>query len=337
MTGIHIPQRGKGRPSEAKARQYEEEKALFAASLLKIDSTLDFTVSSRGWCYILEEHGLSKGDFDVAQKLINDCRKSGLLPIDFCAEDASRVVKYKEAIDGDVEDECIAWTDTIKDAYSLYTPFSKWDYQDVYLELFVEKIDLVNLFEKVCRKWDIVTTNIKGWSDLNRRYQALQRFAEHTDKQCVLLYCGDHDPAGLNISNTLHNNLETMIGTRDRRGSRIYFFDIEIDRFGLNYDFIEEHNLSWVNNLNTSSGMSLDSPRHPDHNKPYVQNYLAEYGVRKVEANALVTRAEASHELITTAVENYLSLEGLEQYWEDTTEQRSQLQEQLPGYVKNAM
>ena len=48
---------------------------------------MDFDVGSRGWCYMLERHGLRKGDFDDAQRLINTCRKSGDLPLDICAED----------------------------------------------------------------------------------------------------------------------------------------------------------------------------------------------------------------------------------------------------------
>ena len=51
---------------------------------------MDFAVGSRGWCYILEHHGLRKGDFDAAQKLITECRKSGDLPLNICAEDSSR-------------------------------------------------------------------------------------------------------------------------------------------------------------------------------------------------------------------------------------------------------
>ena len=47
----------------------------------------------------LEEHGLGKGDFDNAEKLITACRKSGDLPLDICAEDASREAIGLETID----------------------------------------------------------------------------------------------------------------------------------------------------------------------------------------------------------------------------------------------
>jgi hypothetical protein len=57
-----------------------------------------FDVSS-GWCYLMEEHGLKKGDFDEAQRLINDCRKDGRLPLDICCEDERRSPQNLEYID----------------------------------------------------------------------------------------------------------------------------------------------------------------------------------------------------------------------------------------------
>lgn len=69
---------------------YEAAVAEFCRQIKELNSTLDFTVSSRGWCYILEEHGLNKDEFDQAQRVINDCRKSGDLPIDTCKEDGAR-------------------------------------------------------------------------------------------------------------------------------------------------------------------------------------------------------------------------------------------------------
>ena len=49
--------------------------------------------------YILEEYGLVKGELDAIQKLINDCRKSGDLPLDICADDDSRSTDNLEEID----------------------------------------------------------------------------------------------------------------------------------------------------------------------------------------------------------------------------------------------
>ena len=50
-------------------------------------------------------------------------------------------------------------------------------------------------------------------------------------------------------------------------------------RFGLNADFIDRHGLTWIDNLETSSGQQLDDPDHDDHDKEYVQDYIARFGV----------------------------------------------------------
>ena len=131
----------------------------------------------------------------------------------------------------------------------------------------------------------------------------MRRFAEHEGegRQCVLLYCGDHDPAGLQISQTLRSNLEELADAVGWHPD-----DLTIDRFGLNYDFIEEQNLTWVDNLETGAGKRLDDPRHHDHKQPYVQDYLAEFGARKVEANALVARVDAGRELCRSTILKYV-------------------------------
>lgn len=72
------------------------------------------------------------------------------------------------------------------------------------------------------------------------------------------------------------------------------FIDDEIinERFGLNYDFIEQAGLTWIDNLETGSGKNLASPSHEDHFKSYVQDYIHRFGTRKVEANALVIQQD---------------------------------------------
>ena len=47
--------------------RYEADLAAFCAAILEIRSRLGLG-QSRGWCYILEEHGLGKGDFDAAER-----------------------------------------------------------------------------------------------------------------------------------------------------------------------------------------------------------------------------------------------------------------------------
>jgi len=131
----------------------------------------------------------------------------------------------------------------------------------------------------------------------------MRRFLERENEgqTGVLLYCGDHDPSGLDISGSVISDIESMSAATG------YFPDnLIVDRFGLNFDFIEAEGLSWSENLVTSSGEDLANPGHSDHLKPYVQDYLARFGPRKVEANALVVRPEAGRRLCLEAIRRYV-------------------------------
>lgn len=301
---LTFPRRPRGRLSAAKEAEYQSARAAFCAAIVEIDRTLEFRVSSRGWCYLLEEYGLDKGDFDTAQALINDCRKSGELPLDIAAEDSAREFIGVEHIDtNSPEDAAAHVVDYVHRASRYYRPVSFWNYQSCYVQMMVEKVDLKSLFKPVCSEFAVPLANARGSSDINSRAEMMRRFAEQEaeGRQCVLLYCGDHDPAGLRISDFLRKNLADLSRAVGWSPDRLI-----VDRFGLNADFIHAHRLTWIENLSTGSGGRLDDPRHPDHQKAYVQDYLAEYGARKVEANALVTRPEAGRRLCRDAILKYV-------------------------------
>jgi hypothetical protein len=269
---------------------YDNTLRQWCKDIRELASRLDFEVSSRGWCYVLEEYGLAKGDFDKAQRLINDCRKSGLLPVGICAEDEGRSAHHVESLDDETPEEfACGWVEHVRNnVHRSYQPISFWDELDVYIQMTVEKIDLRNLFDPICAEYHVPILNISGWADINSRIGIMTRFAEweRRGKRCALLHCGDHDPGGLHISEQIRSNLNDLADAVGWHPDNLI-----IDRFGLNAEFIERHGLTWIDNLETGSGGRLDDPQHPDHGRPYVQNYLREFGTRKVEANALVVRA----------------------------------------------
>jgi hypothetical protein len=54
----------------------------------------------------------------------------------------------------------------------------------------------------------------------------------------------------------------------------------------------------------------LDDSEHADHYKDYVQDYLAEFGARKSEANALVVEPEIGRQLCRDAIMEHLPSNG---------------------------
>ena len=286
---MQLPRRGKNRDADMK---------IFANQLIEIDNETGFKVSSRGWCYQLEGlNVITKGDFNRVQSLINECRKNGMLPINFVAEESAR--KFENVwvpTEGTPEENLIEWIKATLDAGNYHNP-DYWKDEKYYIQMLVEKVDLVSLFKPVCEEYNICIATSKGWASISQRAEIADRFRDMEDSGHipVLLYAGDHDPFGLGISDFLMKNfVDIELGTDWSPRNLI------IDRFGLNYNFIIKNDLSWIENLETGSGKNADI------SNPIVKRYVKEYGYRKVEANAIVVNPVAGRKLCRDAIESYM-------------------------------
>ena len=320
MSDSVFPRLGRGRPTEGAKQRYNAEVAGFIDVLIRLSETIGFKMSARGWCYAIEGKKLiTKGEFDACEKLINSCRKNGLLPNGFIAGDKSRnfscIERFIDETSPDEEAEAIIAH--LQVAHQNYLPKSFWEDQKFFVQLLVEKVDLVSLFTPICEKYAIPISNAKGWSSIGQRKEMAFRFKWHEDqgRVPVLLYCGDFDPAGLQISVYMKDNLDSI---SDATGWSTE--NLIIDRFGLNYDFIIANNLMWIDNLKTGRDKDkgtndLANPKHPDHLKPYVQKYVAQYGVRKCEANAIVVVPKMGRKLCEAAINKYIPAKSVKKYW----------------------
>lgn len=296
----------------------------FATLLKQLSDRIGFRVSSRGWCYILEQNGaINKDQFDKVETWVNRCRRRGILPIDFVAEeDARKFQGIETPADISPVADLEGWIDAVESSASHYA-VDWWVGEEYYIQMVVEKIDLVTLFRPVCAKYHIPIANSKGWSSMLQRAEYARRFHEAEEKglKCVLLYCGDHDPDGLRISEFLRKNLRDLRDIRWADGTEGYDpgvgsnpWDLKIHRFGLNFDFIEEHGFTWIDNLITGSGKNLASPSHKNHYSDYVQDYLSTIGARKCEANVLVTDTAIARQLCRSAIESFLGQQATKRF-----------------------
>jgi hypothetical protein len=278
----------------------------FSQDLLEISQWIGFKLSSRGWCYQLEGFRLiDKGQFNRIQNLINECRKSGYLPVDFVAEEEARKFAcVHDPTEVSPNQYLRLELENLRRLERWYTP-NYWEGERCYIQMLVEKVDLKTLFQPICERYHIPIATSKGWSSISQRAEIALRFkiAESRGQIPVLLYCGDHDPYGLAISDTLRNNLHEVAGAVQWSTRNLV-----IDRFGLNYDFIQENHLSWIENLITGSG------KQPDRSNPIVSRYIEQYGERKVEANAIVVIPEIARNLCRSAIEGYLGTEVLSRF-----------------------
>ncbi|MCK4829933.1 hypothetical protein KA005_80165 [bacterium] len=308
----------------------------FSDFMKELSEAIGFRVSSRGWAYILEQKRfINKDQFDKATNAINKCRKKGLLPIDFTAEESARDFKGVEIpTEKNVIDDFGDWVKAAYDAADYYTP-NWWEGEGFYIQMVVEKIDLVTLFEPVCKEYHIPIANSKGWSSMLQRAEYSRRFAEAEEKglTCVLLYCGDHDPDGLRISEFIRKNLSDLKDVQWEDGTTGYDPEnLIIDRFGLNYDFIQQNGFTWIDNLITGSGKNLASPSHKNFKMPYVQSYLKEIGERKCEANAIVVLPSIAQNLVRENIERYLGPRAKSRF----KEKRDEIKEELEIFLNES-
>jgi len=331
---VEIPKRGRGTLSAAAQVAYDASVQRFVDDLTAMADSLDFKMSARGWCYYLEGLGaIDKSEFSRAETVINDLRKSGGLPLDFTSEDSTRAPEglHPYVSDRTPEEYARHLLKSVRDEAEFYTHRNFFAEQKYYVELLVEKGDLVGLFRPVCDEHMVSIASAKGWSDINSRANMMQRFDHYERLGCrpVLLYCGDHDPGGLHISDCLMSNLRDLSDA-----ARWSPDNLIIDRFGLNYDFIEEHQLVWIDNLISSGGKDQSKPhKGKTEVAPHIRDYIARFGKRKVEANAMLSEVLLARQLCRDALAKYIDLAAVERF----RAERKSHQDSIKKYIDEAL
>jgi hypothetical protein len=311
----------------------DEQLKEFADALLEFAAGFTIKVSSRGWAYLLEgERLINKDEFDKVANLINTCRKKGLIPIDFVAEESARM--FEGVVEPDSRTVHHRFRNFLEWSLRSHEDFNVnwWRGEEYYIQMVVEKVDLIALFKPVCAKYKIPIANSKGWSSMLQRAEYARRFKEAQDQglKCVLLYCGDHDPDGLRISEFLRKNLEDLNDVYWDDGEDGYDpQDLIIDRFGLDFEFIKKYGLTWIDNLITGSGGAIakldengkivpgktkGGKIHPNFKMDYAQRYLKEVGVRKCEANAIIVIPKAAEKLVEDSIAKYLGKDAYNRF-----------------------
>ncbi len=301
-------------------KMYAKDRLELVEVLKDLQSKIDFRVSARGWCYAMEQEGyVTKSQFNKVEEAINTCRKEGILPVNFVAEEDARAFAGVEKPTGETIKELLRRM--LYDVLHGYNHFSPdWmEGESYYIQVLVEKVDLKTMFAPVCKDYRIPIANAKGWSSVLQRAEYARRFqeAETQGLKCVLLYCGDLDPDGLRISDAIRKNLQQISDVKWSDSVRGYDpKDLIIERVGLNYDFVIQNNYSWIDNLITGTGKNLANKKHPNFKYPYIQNYLRTIGERKCESNVMITTPDIARQLLRTAIEKYLGVDAVTRFQE---------------------
>lgn len=153
--------------------------------------------------------------------LVSNARLTGLLDWDMI-EDRGR-----ETITPPMWDDPAQ----IVEAAAAQFAIDRWADQENHVEVMVEKAALEGVLIPVCRDEGIRFTANRGYSSQSMMYEAGKRLEKmiNADKNVFVLYLGDHDPSGIDM-------------TRDVR-ERLGMFShnpVEVQRLALNWEQIEQ-------------------------------------------------------------------------------------------------
>jgi hypothetical protein len=88
--------------------------------------------------------------------------------------------------------------------------------------------------------------------------------------------------------------------------------------------FHDDNGLTWIRDASKPSMMAPS-----DNGKSYVQDYIAEHGSRKCEANDLVVEPEIGRQLCRDAILEHIPADAVEKYQRKLDRARKQLQRAL--------
>jgi len=331
---IRLPiKRKRGGQGKKAKEKYKESLRVFAENMKEIQKGLDFHMGSRGWCYAMEPFGLKKSDFDFGQECINECRRRGFLKLGFILEDESHIVEQQpdliESVEDFVEGQYNMWQnagDYYTESWQLYDGISFWKGKNYYIQLLVEKVDLKSLFARICKQYKIPIANLHGSGSIEQKAVMAYNFQYHENegRQPILFACGDFDPPGLEIRAVLKDWFVKYIGFTGWDPQNLI-----VDPIGLTYRFIQKNNLTWIDNLESSGEKDLDDPTGKvwKDNRFNIQKYVAKYGVKKCESNAIVVVPKLGRKMLQDAIDKWLGKDVYKDYLSDLKTGRSRTKE----------
>jgi len=177
--------------------------------ILKILNSYDFALTLRQIYYQLITRQIIPQPVDgdeakrVYKRLSNLCvngRDEGILPEEAFIDNLRILDKPGAWVDLN------SFKETVRRSYNK----DKWQNQPKYLEIWTEKDTLRSVLTKITYPYDVGLLVVRGQDSRTEIYRASQRYKAKADKECYLYYCGDFDPSGLSIYNSIKNRLNVF-------------------------------------------------------------------------------------------------------------------------------
>ena len=284
--------------------QTRKTKALLAASQAVIEefSAEDIALTVRQLYYQLVSRDIIPNNERAYKRLIELITKGRMGGhIDWSAiVDRGRVTEMPSHWDspGDI-------LRSAKESYRL----DRWGNQPYFVEVWCEKDALSSILEPICNRWHVRYLAGHGYLSTTAVYDAAKRFDAEVavGRTPVVVYIGDHDPSGHDMSRDISDRL--FILTRGQ--------DVEVNRLALTSEQVRQY----------------DPPPNPTKvTDSRAADYIAEFGHDSWEVDALNPRV--LEELVTDTIEDLLDFGPYEEILEREEEDREQIREAIDDMVR---
>lgn len=183
-----------------------------------------------------------------------------------------------------------------------------WNDQPRYVEIFVEKDALSRLVSDVASKYGVSTSVCKGYSSYTLLKNAADRIVENCgdDRYPVILYLGDHDPSGVDMTRDLGARLERY-GVPEG--------ETTVKRIALLPEQIEQYNLP---------------PAPVKGGDSRTKKFVAKYGDGVVELDAL--DATVLQDIVRSSILKCINTQIWNQNARESKEEQMKIKEQVDAH-----
>ena len=171
--------------------------------------------------------------------------------------------------------------------------------QENYVEIWVEKDALSGILQPITEKYHLNLMVNRGYSSITAMWNASQRMQQaiNENKNCHIIYLGDHDPSGLDMIRDIKDRLETF-----------QINNLTVNQIALTSKQIKKYN---------------PPPNPAKENDPRSKWYIEEFGNVSWELDAL--KPQVLTALLESEIKKLLDLD----LYNDIIQEESQEKEQL--------
>lgn len=198
-----------------------------ANEILEDLSAQGFTLTVRQLYYRLVTRNTIANNEKSYQNLIsviNDARLAGLIDWQHLEDRTRHLRELEHFIDG---------RDALRRLASWYH-IDMWERQYNRPEVWIEKDALVGVIADVCQENDVPYFSCRGFASASELWRAGRRMAHwiEQDQRPLILYFGDHDPSGIDMSRDVQARLELFIESPAFDFKRVALTMTQIKRLG---------------------------------------------------------------------------------------------------------